>query len=184
VILRTGDVFEHPETGSRLEILATPGDGGRDVLVVERLLKPGKGRAGAHLHRDFVHSFEVLDGRLTLEVDGEERTAAPGERVSVPIGTPHRDPYNASGEDLRIRTEFEPVPDFVDGFTAAFGHLLREGRTNENDFPPQLQLFVCLHAFNADSWGVGPPIAVQRMVVPLLAFVGRLRGYRVSYDSP
>jgi quercetin dioxygenase-like cupin family protein len=181
VTLRAGDVFENPKTGSRLEIVATPRDGGRDVLVAERLLRPHTGRADAHVHHDFEHSFTVLDGELTLELDGEKRTFGAGEQVSVPIRTPHRDPYNDGDEDLRFRTEFQPATEFVEGFTAAFGHLLREGRTNDQDFPPDGQLFVCLQAFNAKSYGVGPPIWLQKAMVPLFALVGRLRGYKPSY---
>jgi mannose-6-phosphate isomerase-like protein (cupin superfamily) len=180
-MLRAGEVFENPKTGSRLEIVATPRDGGRDVLVAERLLKPGTGLADAHVHHDFEHRFAVLDGRLTIELDGEKRAFGAGEEVSVPLRTPHRDPYNDGDEELRFRTEFEPVPEFVEAFTAAFGHLLREGRTNDQDFPPDLQLFVCLNAYKGRSYAVGLPIWLQKAFLPLLALVGRLRGYKPSY---
>jgi mannose-6-phosphate isomerase-like protein (cupin superfamily) len=180
-MLRAGQSFENPGTGSRLEVVATPRDSGRHVLVVERLQKPGTGKAGAHLHLDFEHRFAVLDGRLTLELDGEERTFGAGEEVHVQPKTPHRDPWNTSDEDLRFRTEFEPVPEFVEGFTAAFGHLLQEGRTNDQDFVPDLQLFVCLYAYRGQSYGVGPPIWLQKALIPVLAAVGRLRGYRAAY---
>jgi quercetin dioxygenase-like cupin family protein len=180
-MLRAGETFENPRTGSRLEVVATPRDSGRDVLVVERLLKPGTGKAGAHFHLDFEHRFAVLDGRLTLELDGEERTFGAGEEIHVPRGTPHRDPWNAEDEELGFRTEFEPVPEFVEAFTAVFGHLLREGRTNDQDFVPDLQLFVVLRAYKGRSYGVGPPIWLQKALIPLLAAVGRVRGFRPSY---
>jgi len=181
VTLRAGEVFENPKTGSRLEIVSTPRDGDRDVLVADRLLKPGTGRADAHVHHDFEHRFAVLDGQLTLELDGEKRSFGAGEEVAVPVRTPHVDAYNDGQEDLRFRTEFDPATDFVEGFTEAFGHLLREGRTNDQDFPPDGQLFVCLHAFKAKSYAAGPPVGLQRVFLPLLAFVGRLRGYKPSY---
>ena len=180
-MLRAGESFENPRTGSRLDVVATPRESGRDVLVVERLQKPGTGKADPHLHLDFEHRFAVLDGSLTLELDGEERTFGAGEEVHVPPRTPHRDPWNAGAEDLRFQTEFEPMPEFVEGFTAAFGHLLREGKTGDQDFPPDLQLFVCLHAFKGRSYGVGPPIWLQRLAIPALAAIGRLRGYRPAY---
>jgi quercetin dioxygenase-like cupin family protein len=180
-MLRAGQSFENPSTGSRLEVVATPREYGRDVLVVERLQKPGTGKAAPHIHLDFEHRFAVLDGRLTLELDGQERTFGAGEEIHVQPRTPHRDPWNTSDEDLRFRTEFEPVPEFVEGFTAAFGHLLQEGRTDDQDFVPDLQLFVCLYAYKGKSYKVGPPIWLQRALIPLLAAVGRLRGYRAAY---
>src|SRR4051812_48278515 len=123
VTLRAGEVFENPATGSRLEVVSTPRDSGGEVLVMERLLKPGTGRADAHIHHDFEHRFAVMDGQLTLELDREKRSFGVGEEVSVPVRTPHMDPYNDGNEDLRFRTEFEPATEFVEGFTAAFGHL-------------------------------------------------------------
>jgi quercetin dioxygenase-like cupin family protein len=180
-MLEAGQIFEHPRTGSRLEIVSTPRDSGRELLVAERLLKPNTGKADAHFHRDFEHRFAVLDGRLTLELEGVERSFGAGEEVHVRPGTPHRDPWTAEDEDLRFRTEFEPVPAFVEGFTAAFGHLLGEGRTNDQDFPPDLQLFVCLRAFKGQSYAAGLPVWLQKATIPLLALVGRLRGYRPSY---
>jgi mannose-6-phosphate isomerase-like protein (cupin superfamily) len=181
VTLRAGEVFENPGTGSRLEIISTPRDGDSNVLVAERLLKPGTGRADPHVHHDFEHRFAVMDGQLTLELDGEKRSFGVGEEVSVPIRTPHMDPYNDGNDDLRFRTEFEPATEFAEGFTAAFGHLLREGRTNDQDFPPDGQLFVCLHAYKGKSYAAGPPIWLQKPVLPLLALIGRLRGYKPSY---
>ena len=37
-----------------------------------------------------------------------------------------------------------------------------------------------LRAYEADSWGDGPPIALQRALMPLLAALGRVRGYKAS----
>ena len=34
--------------------------------------------------------------------------------------------------------------------------------------------------YEADSWGDGPPIALQRALMPLLAALGRVRGYKAS----
>lgn len=47
---------------------------------------------------------------------------------------------------------------------------------------PLLQIFVTSRATNGRSWAGSPPIPVQKASLPLLAAIGRLRGYRPSYD--
>src|SRR4051812_3565108 len=114
-MLAKGDVFENPRTGARLEILATPRDG--DALEVERVYKPHTGKADPHVHLDFEQSFEVVDGAMSMTLDGEEREYDPGETVVVRREAAHVDPWNHSNADLRLRARFEPVPEFVEGYT-------------------------------------------------------------------
>jgi hypothetical protein len=40
--------------------------------VIERVLRPGTGKAGAHLHRDWLKSYEAVDGELRIQVGKEE----------------------------------------------------------------------------------------------------------------
>jgi hypothetical protein len=177
-MLAKGEVFENPRTGARLEILATPRDGG--VLEVERLYKARTGKADPHVHLDFEQSFEVVDGAMTMTLDGEEREYGPGDSVLVRRHAPHVDPWNASDADLRVRARFEPVPEFVEGYTETLGHAMRDGsRLNEQGEFRQLQLFVVLHELRAQSYTSRLPIGLQKALMPALAAVGRLRGYRV-----
>ena len=177
-MLAAGEVFENPRTGARLEVLRTPREGGE--LEVERVYKPHTGKAGGHVHLDFDQFFQVLDGEMSMTLDGEERTTGPGETVHVAAGVPHVDPWNATDADLRVRARFAPVPEFVEGYTEVLGKRMRDGKLNGQGEFPQLQLFVILRAYEADSWGDGPPIALQRALMPLLAALGRVRGYKAS----
>src|SRR3954454_6009437 len=156
-----------------MEIVGTPREGGE--LEVMRLYKPHTGKAGGHVHLDFDQWFQVLDGEMTVTLDGEERRVGTGETVHMEVGAPHVDPWNATDADLRVRARFSPVPEFVEGYTEVLGKRMRDGKLNRQGEFPQLQLFVILHAYGADSWGVGPPIALQRALMPVLAAVGRLR---------
>ena len=47
---------------------------------------------------------------------------------------------------------------------------------------PLLQILVIAKALNGRSYGGSPPVPVQKAALPLLAAVGRLRGYRASYQ--
>ena len=158
-MLAKGEVFENPRTGARLEILATPRDGG--TLEVERLYKPHTGKADPHVHLDFEQSFEVVDGAMSMTLDGDEREYGPGDTVQVRRDVPHVDPWNASNADLVVRARFEPVPEFVEGYTETLGHAMREGRLNKQGEFHQLQLFLVLRELRAQSYASNLPIGLQ-----------------------
>ena len=133
--------------------------------------------------QDLTQTWEGLSGEGMIEVDGEEREFRTGDRVAIPPGTLHRDPWNPGSPELHARGIFEPINDFIEAYEEAYVHHLTEsGRLDDQDEMPLLQIFVTSQATNGRSWAGSPPIAVQKALLPLLAAIGRLRGYRPSYD--
>lgn len=176
-MLEAGQEFENPRNGASLKVLeASP-----ERASAERLLKPHTGRADEHLHLDFEQSFEVVSGQATASLDGEQRTLGPGERIGIPRGARHMDPYNDGDADLVIRVAAWPNTEFVQAFGDAFAHLMAAGKLNDQDELPLLQILVLAHATKGQSYGTRPPLAVQKATLPLIAALGRLRGYRPSY---
>jgi mannose-6-phosphate isomerase-like protein (cupin superfamily) len=172
-----GRSWTNPRTGAWLTWMPEGDDG-----VIERVIKPRTGKADAHVHLDFDETYEILSGTATLEREGRSETAGKGERAEVPRGTPHRNPYNETGEDLRLRHRVSPGGPFADAFVSALGHHTENDTVNDQGEFPDLQLFVVLHATRAQSYLAGPPVWLQRPVIPLAAMIGRWRGYRPSYD--
>ena len=172
-----GRTWANPRTGAWVTWLP---DG--DNAELERVMKPRTGKADPHVHLDYVESFEILQGMATLELDGRQVTAGPGETVEVPVGTPHRNPYNAGKSDLRLRHRASPGGEFVEAFVSSLGHHMERDTVNEQGEFSNLQLFVVLHATRARSFRAGIPVAVQKPVVALGALIGRWRGLRPTYD--
>jgi mannose-6-phosphate isomerase-like protein (cupin superfamily) len=152
-----------------------------DNMVIERVIKPGTGKADPHVHFDYVESFEIIDGTATIEVDGRAVSAGPGERVELPIGTPHRNPYNDTAADLHLRHMAAPGNVFVEAFVTSLGHHMERDTVNDQGEFSQLQLFVLLHGTRAQSYRAGLPIWLQKPVLALGALLGRLRGYKAGY---
>ena len=173
----SGRSWTNPLTGAWVTWLPD----GEDA-VLERVLKPHTGKADAHVHLDYVESFAIIAGTATIEIDGRVVTAGPGETVELPVGTGHRNPYNAGDSDLRLRHRASPGGPFVEAFVSALGHHMENGSVNKQGEFSNLQLFVVLHGTRAQSFRTGIPVAVQKPVLALGAFVGRLRGLRPSYD--
>jgi mannose-6-phosphate isomerase-like protein (cupin superfamily) len=154
-----------------------------DDFVIERVMAPHTGKADGHVHHDYVESFEVIEGTATFEVDGKRVTAGPGERIELPIGTPHVNAYNETDAELHLRHRAAPGSVFVESFVSALGHHMERGTVNDQGEFSNLQLFVVLHGTGAQSYRLGIPIWLQKLVLPLGAAVGRARGLRVSYES-
>ena len=173
----SGRSWTNPLTGAWVTWLPD----GEDA-VLERVMKPHTGKADAHVHLDYVESFAIIAGTATIEIDGRVVTAGPGETVELPVGTGHRNPYNAGDSDLRLRHRASPGGSFVEAFVSALGHHMENGSVNKQGEFSNLQLFVVLHGTRAQSFRTGIPVALQKPVIALGAVVGRLRGLRPSYD--
>jgi mannose-6-phosphate isomerase-like protein (cupin superfamily) len=177
-VLEVGRRYTSPRTGTWVEI-AGRAEGN---LRFERGFAPGTGRADPHLHEDFTQTWEAVSGEGMIEIEGSEREFRAGDRIAIKPGTRHRDPWNPGGEELHARAIFEPDNDFIEAYGEAYAHHLVEGGLNEQDEMPLLQILVIARATSGRSYGGFPPIPIQKAALPLLAAVGRLRGYKPSYD--
>ena len=177
-MLEVGKRYTSPKTGTWVEIAERTGPD----MKFERSFAPGTGRTDPHLHEDFTQTWEALSGDGMVEVDGTERSFSAGDRVRIEPGTRHRDPWNPGGDELHARGIFEPDNDFIEAYASAYAHHLTEGGLNDQDEMPFLQVVVLVRATNGRSWGGSPSVGLQKAGLPLLATVGRLRGYKPSYD--
>lgn len=176
-MLADGRTWTNPRTGASLTWRRDGAD-----AVLERLMRPGTGKADAHVHLDYVERFEVLEGTATIELDGRTVSAGPGETVEVPPGTPHRNPYNATDADLRLRQTASPGGAFAEAFVSSLGHHMENDTVNDQGEFSDLQLFVVLHGTRARSHRAGIPVALQKPVIALGAALGRRRGLRPGYE--
>ncbi len=172
-----GRTWTNPRTGAWVTYTSRGAD-----AVLERVMKPHTGKADRHVHLDYVERFEIIAGTATMDVDGRQVTAGPGETVELPIGTPHRNPYNATGADLRLRHMASPGGRFVEAFVSSLGHHMENDTVNDQGEFGNLQLFVVLHGTRARSYRAGLPIALQKPVIALGAALGRRSGLKSVYE--
>jgi mannose-6-phosphate isomerase-like protein (cupin superfamily) len=171
-MIELGRTYRHPRNGAELTVLRDEPAG----YELEIAQPPGIGRSRPHVHLDFEQEFEVLEGVAQLKVGRERRTVPAGERVHVPRGTVHVDPFNEGPERLVFRNRIAPNPPFIPAFVAAIVSDLSAGRLADSGDLPLLRFAVVQQATDGQSWGPGP-LAPQRALMPLLAAVGRRRGH-------
>jgi len=105
-----------------------------DVLEVESTWEPGGGPPLAHFHPSQDERFEVLEGELTVRIDGGERVLAAGEVLEIPAGSVH-EMWNAGETTARATWRVTPalrteemfrtiaaggVEDFLERFASEF----------------------------------------------------------------
>lgn len=180
-MLEVGKRYTSPSTGTWVQVVErTP-----ERMQIERVAVPGTGRAGPHFHEDFTQTWEALSGEGRIEVDGEEQEFRTGDQVVLEPNTRHRDPWNPSDAELHMRGTFNPSNQFVEAYSEAWAKQLalgEEGKLNDQDELPLLQILVIAKETDGRSYGASPPVPIQKAALPLMAAAGRLRGFKPSYD--
>lgn len=178
-ITHSGDAVENPATRETGRIIVGAADTNGRYMQSELRVRPGGGVSVAHRHSAITERFEVLEGALTLEIDGATHTLGAGEHVTVEPGVPHI--YaNRSDADTVFRCDVWPAARF-EPMVVTFFALAMEGKTDAKGAPSPLQLAVILDEFGDVMEVEGPPRWLQRLLIPVLARIGRARGLRATY---
>jgi quercetin dioxygenase-like cupin family protein len=180
-MIRAGQTIENPVTGERVVFHKTSADTNGEAVVVECFVKPGGVVAAAHVHPLQEERFQVLRGSVGFKVGRVRRVAGPGERLTVPAGTPHRF-WNDGDEEAHFVCEVRPALQFEQLLETMFA-LAADGRTNRKGMPNPLRLAVIARAHFDTVRLPFPPAWMQRAGLALGAPLGRLVGYRASYEA-
>jgi quercetin dioxygenase-like cupin family protein len=174
-----GDRFENPATRETGRIITGAGDTDGRYMQSETRVRPGGAVSVVHRHRECTERFEVLEGELTLQLDGQTRSLLAGEQVTIAPGVAHH--YaNTSDEDVVFRFDVWPAARFEAMVVTLFA-LGTEGKTDAKGAPSPLQMAVILDEYGDVLELVGPPRLLQRVAIGVLARIGRARGLRSSY---
>jgi quercetin dioxygenase-like cupin family protein len=174
-----GDRFENPATRETGRIITGAGDTDGRYMQSETRVRPGGAVSVVHRHRECTERFEVLEGELTLQLDGQTRSLLAGEQVTIAPGVAHH--YaNTSDEDVVFRFDVWPAARFEAMVVTLFA-LGTEGKTDAKGAPSPLQMAVILDEYGDVLELVGPPRWLQRVAIGVLARICRARGLRSSY---
>jgi quercetin dioxygenase-like cupin family protein len=178
-MIHAGDAIENPVTGERLVFRKTSQETGGEAVVLEAFVKPTGFVAAAHVHPYQEERFQVLKGTVGFHLGRKKLVAGPGQRLTVPAGTPHKF-WNAGEDEAHFVCEVRPALQFEELIETMFG-LAADGKTNKKGMPNPLRLAVIAHAHFDDVRLPFPPAWMQRMGLALGAPLGRLLGYEATY---
>ena len=175
------EYWTSPSTKSRLRILVSTAETNGELLKIEFENQPDDIAPPYHLHPDQEEAFTVIEGCLSLRVDGEEHELGPGERIVAPRNAPHTF-WNAGTKPVRFTSEHRPAHGF-EGFITSLYDLDYDGRSNAKGAPPVLQLMALLKARKGEQFVAGPPQLAQLIGATVLGTIGGVFGYGSTYVS-
>lgn len=170
----TAHLIENPITKERFAIRSS----GPGLLSLEVRVPPDMIRPPSHVHPHQEESFQILQGRATVQAGRVQHVLGSGDHFTITPGTPHTF-WNSGDGELAMLTEFRPSGG-MRSFFETFCGMAGEGRCNAQGSPPFLQIAASAHAW--DMYLAGPPVALQKVLFAALRPLARLRGYRPSYD--
>jgi mannose-6-phosphate isomerase-like protein (cupin superfamily) len=132
-LIRQGDSIENQVTGERLVFLKTSQETNGELVVVEAFVQPTGFVASAHLHPYQEERFHVLRGTVGFRLHRSSIYAGPGQRITVPAGTPHKF-WNAGEDEAHFECEIRPALQFEQLIETMFG-LAADRKTNRKGMP-------------------------------------------------
>jgi quercetin dioxygenase-like cupin family protein len=144
--------------------------GERSVFEIE--LSPG-GSNMPHRHLTYAEHFHVLEGTLTIELEGETLRLEPGDVAVAEAGALHNF-RNETGEQARYLVELRPGHrGFERALQVGYG-LARDGRVTRDGLPRNV-----LHLALLGEWAelrASGPLRALHPFLGLLARIARRRG--------
>jgi hypothetical protein len=126
-----------------------------------------------HVHDDAEDSFEVLEGRLDVKLDGTWRTYGPGERAAAAPGVRHT-LRNSHDEPVRFINRHRPAADY-EGFFRDMAALAAAGKMGAGIPHSPRQAIYAAMLFQAHPAAIRTS-RPQRFAFASLAGLGRMLG--------
>jgi quercetin dioxygenase-like cupin family protein len=179
-VIRAGDTIENPVTGERIVFHRASAETNGEAVLIECFVKPDGAVAAAHVHPSQDERFEIVGGAVGFKLGDTEIVAKPGDRVLVPAGTPHKF-WNAGDEDAHFVCEVRPALGFEELLETMFA-LANDGKVNRRGMPNPIRLAVIARAHFDTVRLPFPPAWIQRLGLAMAAPMGRLLGFRATYE--
>jgi quercetin dioxygenase-like cupin family protein len=176
-----GEIWENPVTRERAKLIELPWQNPEGRVVAELTAMVGSRVVGEHRHPSMLERFTVVEGELTVRLDGETSVLGEGRTSEVPPGHWH-DWWNAADVEALVRVEAQPGERFMHAIETLFG-LGRLGHTNDRGVPDPLQLAMFGREFSDTVQFRRSPPALQKVLFALLSVVAGPMGYRGTYPQ-
>jgi quercetin dioxygenase-like cupin family protein len=175
-----GQKLVNPISGDHYEFLETANDTNGERMSMKLTLKSKGKLVPNHFHVLQEEQFEVVSGELTVMLDGITKTLSAGEKITLPKNVPHNH-YNNSDEPLVLIQTVTPALDFEYLMENLIG-MAGDGKM-PNGKAGLMQELVTLKYLDSKSFLSDIPLGVQKLLMYVVAPVGRMMGYRAIYKK-
>jgi len=164
--------------GESLTWLRVVREAGGDRIEAEGRAQPGAGPP-MHVHYLQEEAVRVVSGKVGYQLlGGEEQFAGPGELVMWPPGTAHRW-WNAGADELVTTGWCKPAGNIEFFLGAIFASVKETGQGRPSIFDAAY----LTTRYRSEYAMLAIPIAVQRIVFPMVILIGRMLGKYTKYAN-
>lgn len=177
-MLKAGDILDLGPLGMKFYIKKTAAETNGQSFEMDIELDPHRDAGIIHIYPHAIESYEVLQGKIDVYINGNWRTLSVGEKAVVDKGVRHTF-RNASNETTRVYNIHQPAMRF-DQFFEALHKLANAGISKSTQrmqptFKAILYVSVVYTSYPDEIQSVRPPYGLMQV----FEFMGRLLGYKV-----
>jgi len=169
------------KTGQTYFFLQTAADSQGKILEIESSYAPHSLEPPLHYHPHQFEDFTILEGELTVKINGSLKVLKKGHTLHIPANTPHS-MWNNSKAKTIVNWKVTPALNSEQLFET-FAGLANDNKTKQDGVPPFLQVVLTVNKFSDTFRLVKPPYFIQKLIFSLLTPVSLLLGYRALYKK-
>jgi len=171
--------IELKHTGERLTLRRIKNASGVEELHLSGTLPPHRDGPPLHVHFAEDEQGEVISGTLSALLDGKTIQVKAGNRARFPKGSAHRW-WNDGDQELVFQGVATPAVD-LDRYLQALFEVINAGPTRR---PPIFYMAHVLHRHRKTQLALVMPRVVQRVLFPIVVFLGTVLGKYRGTDWP
>jgi quercetin dioxygenase-like cupin family protein len=175
-VVETGDQLRTVD-GTTFKLARSAHDTGGERVEFEITLPPGALSPPPHYHPKQTEEWHVLEGTLSIQLDGEWRELREGESATMPPGQVHT-LKNRSNGVVRVRDVHIPAGGFQEYIESLY-RLGQSGKVKSPRHPAGLIYLAMVLREERRRGGQVSASPVLRMAESVLASVGRLLRFRL-----
>ena len=176
-----GKRITNPVNQQTIEFIATAKDTNGQELEMVATWEPHTFQPALHYHPYQDEIFKVLEGELTLNLNGKKVQMQKGESVLIASGMVHS-MWNDSSQRVVVNWKVFPAMD-TEYFLETGVGLAADGKTGRNGMPDILQIALLAQRFRREFRLIKPSYWLQRILFSLLIPLALLSGRKAVYEK-
>jgi quercetin dioxygenase-like cupin family protein len=176
-----GKTMHNPATGMVLEFVYTASSTHGEMVEVTATYAPGSPEPPPHYHPHQEEHFTLLEGEMTVRMDGMLRILQKGDELVVPAAKVHS-MWNHGTIPARVQWQTRPALR-TEHFMETMAGLSTAGKVGKNGKPPLLQGIISIRHFSDEFRLATPPYPIQRVLFILLVPLAKLMSYKATYPE-
>ena len=175
----SGKIIENKIVGQQLKFLRVAKETQGEFLEIEMSYSGKSIPPIPHYHPNQEEWFTVLEGELTVRIDGEIRKLKAGEKIYIPKNKVHS-MWSEGASKTSVNWIVKPALKTEYFFETAYG-LAKAGKVNTKGVPSVFQSALLAMEYSDEFQVATIPRSLQKIIFPVLGFLGRIKGLKGKY---